>query len=266
MPILQEMMTVVSQTEVAKDIFEMVLKGQLVQDMRVPGQFLNIKVPNDAMLLRRPISISSWDLAAGTCTILYRAGDETTGTRLLSALTKGQKVDVMGPLGNGFPIDSVSADEKILLVGGGIGVPPLYELAKQLNQIGCQITVQLGFASKNVKILEQEFSALKNVQLQIVTDDGTYGRAGNVGILMDELDFTPDAVYTCGAPGMLKAVYNKYENLDRLFISNESRMACGIGACYACVVHTKDDPTGQSGHALKVCEDGPVFKGSEITL
>ncbi|AYG00156.1 dihydroorotate dehydrogenase electron transfer subunit [Lactococcus allomyrinae] len=262
MPKLQEMMTVVSQREVARDIFEMVLTGEIVADMEVPGQFLHIKVPNDAMLLRRPISISSWDSETNTCTILYRAGDEVTGTRLLSVLTAGQKIDVMGPLGHGFPIDEVKKGERVLIVGGGIGVPPLYELAKRLSKVSCKITVLLGFASKEVKILEQEFRELSNVELKVATDDGSYGTQGHVGLLMNDLDFEPDAVYTCGAAPMLKAVAQKYDTLERLYISMESRMACGIGACYACVEHDKNDES----KALKVCEDGPVFTGNEVLL
>ncbi|CAM3033733.1 dihydroorotate dehydrogenase electron transfer subunit [Lactococcus hircilactis] len=266
MPILQEMMTIVSQKEVAHHIFEMVLTGEIVLDLDQPGQFLHLKAPNESLLLRRPISISSWDKNKKTCTILYRIGDETSGTYALSALTEGQNVDVMGPLGHGFPLAQVKKDEHILLVGGGIGVPPLYELAKQLDQKGAKITVLLGFASKEVKILEEEFEALAHVSVNVTTDDGSYGTKGHVGGLMDALTTPVDAVYTCGAPAMLKAVYQHYHDLERLYISTESRMACGIGACYACVVHTKDDPTGASGHALKVCEDGPVFNGGEIIL
>lgn len=262
MPKLQEMMTIVSQREVASNIFEMVLKGELVEEMDLPGQFLHLAVPNASMLLRRPISISSWDKVAETCTILYRIGDETSGTYEISKLQAGATVDVMGPLGNGFPVDEVVSTDKILIVGGGIGVPPLYELAKQLEEKNCQMTILLGFASEKVKILENEFAELKNVSLKIATDDGSYGIKGHVGMLMEEVDFEVDALYTCGAPAMLKAVAKKYDQLERLYISMESRMACGIGACYACVEHDKED----ENHALKVCEDGPVFLGKQLSL
>lgn len=262
MPKLQEMMTIVSQREVASNIFEMVLKGELVEEMDLPGQFLHLAVPNASMLLRRPISISSWDKVAKTCTILYRSGDETSGTYETSKLQTGAKIDVMGPLGNGFPVDEVVSTDKILIVGGGIGVPPLYELAKQLEEKNCQMTILLGFASEKVKILEKEFAELKNVSLKIATDDGSYGTKGHVGMLMEEVDFEVDALYTCGAPAMLKAVAKKYDQLERLYISMESRMACGIGACYACVEHDKED----ENHALKVCEDGPVFLGKQLSL
>ena len=259
---LQEKMTIVRQTQVAENIFELVLSGKIVEDLDVPGQFLHLKVPNDAMLLRRPISISSWDKAAGTVTLLYRAGDETSGTRLFAQLTAGQTVDVMGPLGNGYDLSAVTKNSHVLLVGGGIGVPPLYELAKQLSKIGCQITVLCGFASNSAKILENEFLALPNLDLQIATDDGSYGLHGHVGLLMNALDFAPDAVFACGPNVMLKAVAKQYENLENLQLSLEERMACGIGACYACIVPDKADET----HAFKVCADGPVFQAATVAL
>jgi dihydroorotate dehydrogenase electron transfer subunit len=259
---VQEMMTIVSQREVARDIFELVLTGELVNDMQMPGQFLHIKVPNDSMLLRRPVSISEWDAAAKTCTLLYRIGDETTGTQTLSRMTAGQQLDVMGPLGHGFPTAEVTANERVLILGGGIGVPPLYQLAKTLNAIGCKITVLLGFASADVKFLEEKFAALKNVELKISTDDGSYGFHGHVGQLLDSQELDVDAVYACGAPLMLEKVAKKFDGLDRLYISMESRMACGMGACYACVMPDKQNPA----HALKVCEDGPVFLGKEVTF
>lgn len=260
MAILQEEMTVISQQEIARDIYEMVLKGDLVADIQKPDEFLNLLVPDSRMLLRRPISISEYDKSNQTATIIYRAGDETTGTRALSNLTAGQKVDVMGPLGNGFDTDFVKSDQNVVIVGGGIGTPPLYGLAQKLSKIGCQITVLIGFATKDVVILEEKFAALSNVTVKVTTDDGTYGNHGHVGLLMDALDFKPDVVYACGAPMMLKAVVKKYEKLEQVYISMESRMACAIGACYACVVHDKHD----ENHALKVCEDGPVFNAQDV--
>lgn len=259
---LQEEMLIVSQKEVAEDIFELVLQGELVKAMQDPGQFLHIKVPSQALLLRRPISISSWDSEAGTCTLLYRRGDETAGTYLLSEMRKGQTLDVMGPLGKGFSLAEVKEEDCVLLVGGGIGVPPLYELAKQLSKKGCQIKVLLGFARVGVKILEEKFAALPNVEVAVTTDDGSYGYMGHIGTLLDNYHDRVDAVYACGAPMMLKAVATRFDELDRLYLSMEARMACGIGACYACVVPDKKKPE----HALKVCQDGPVFRGNEVAI
>ncbi|MDR0200071.1 MAG: dihydroorotate dehydrogenase electron transfer subunit [Streptococcaceae bacterium] len=256
---LKEMMTVVSQREIARDIFELVLSGELVQAMNQPGRFLNLAVPNPAQLLRRPISISSWDKKAGTCTLIYRIGSDQSGTYELSKLGAGDTADVLGPLGHGF---EVTENQEVLVVGGGIGVPPLYELTKQLIEKRNQVTVLLGFASKAVKILEKEFLDL-GVTMKIATDDGSYGEHGHVGLLMDALNFTPDAVFSCGAPLMLQAVAKKYsDTVANVQLSMEARMACGIGACYACVVHTPEGPAA----AKKVCEDGPVFQSKEVVL
>ncbi|WP_180376145.1 dihydroorotate dehydrogenase electron transfer subunit [Lactococcus garvieae] len=259
---LQEDMLIVSQKEVAEDIFELILQGELVDAMHIPGQFLQIKVPSHDLLLRRPISISSWNTQARTCTLLYRRGDTTTGTYLLSQLKEGQTVDILGPLGTGFSIDEVCEGEDVLIIGGGIGVPPLYELAKQLSKTGCKIKVLLGFARTEVKILEEDFAALPNVEVEVTTDDGSYGHQGHIGTLLEKLESSADAVYACGAPLMLKAVAKRFDNLERLYVSMEARMACGIGACYACVVPDKKDPE----HALKVCQDGPVFKGNGVVI
>ena len=259
---LQEEMLIVSQKEVAEDIFELVLQGDLVDDMEMAGQFLQLKVPSQELLLRRPISISSWNKQEKTCTLLYRRGDKTTGTYLLSKMSAGQAVDILGPLGKGFPVDEVTENDQVLIVGGGIGVPPLYELAKQLSKKGCTITVLLGFARAEVKILEEQFAQLPNVEVKVATDNGSYGCRGHVGHLFNQLEQEVDAVYACGAPMMLKAVATRFETLERLYLSMETRMACGIGACYACVVPDKKDPE----HALKVCQDGPVFKGNGVVI
>ncbi|GBG97165.1 dihydroorotate dehydrogenase electron transfer subunit [Lactococcus termiticola] len=262
MAILQEMMTIKGQREVAKDIFELVLTGELVADLAQPGRFLDLAVPNDSMLLRRPISISSWDKAEKTVTLLYRAGDETTGTRALATLETGDRLDVLGPLGNGFEAADLKAGDSAVLVGGGIGVPPLYELAKQLVAKGVKVTVILGFASQSVMILEEAFQAL-GVEVQIATDDGSYGTVGHVGLLLNELTESPSAVYACGPNVMLKAVANFFDGkTDNIQLSLEERMACGIGACYACVVHDKEDET----KAYKVCNDGPVFQAGKVSL
>lgn len=262
MPVLQEMMTICRQQEVAHNIFELILSGTLVQDVQEPGQFLNLKVPSETMLLRRPISISSWNKQTQTLTLLYRSGDETTGTYALSQLKAGDKVDVLGPLGNGFDTSNLSHDSKIVIVGGGIGVPPLYELAKILSHFTKKITVLAGFSSKNVVILKDAFCAIEGVTLQISTDDGSEGFHGHVGQLIDELTFVPDAVFACGPNIMLKSVAQKFLNVENLQLSLEERMACGVGACYACVIPDKSE----SAHALKVCEDGPVFQAQEVQL
>ena len=171
-------------------------------------------------------------------------------------------MDILGPLGKGFPVDEVTENDQVLIVGGGIGVPPLYELAKQLSKKGCNITVLLGFARAEVKILEEQFAQLPNIEVKVATDNGSYGSRGHVGHLFNQVEQEVDVVYACGAPMMLKTVATRFETLERLYLSMEARMACGIGACYACVVPDKKDPE----HALKVCQDGPVFKGNGVVI
>ena len=260
--ILQENMTILSNVKIAPRVFRMVLQGEMVLDMTVPDQFLHIRVPSPDKVLRRPISISEYDRESKTCVIIYRV--EGPGLADVSQMTPGQKLDIMGPLGNGFDLNMPFPKQKALIIGGGIGTPPLVQLARDLVAMDVAVTVLLGFAQKSAVILESEFAAVAS-DLKIVTDDGSYGRDGNVGVLMDEIDVMAyDAVYACGATGMLRAVASRTVNHPNAFISMEARMACGMGACYACVVHVAGDETGQQ--ALKVCDQGPIFRASEVVI
>ena len=157
----------------------------------------------------------------------------------------------------------VSAGQTALLIGGGIGVPPLVETAKQLAAKGVKVISVLGFANKDAVILEDELSAYGEVY--VTTDDGSYGIKGYVSTVVDELveKQSFDAIYSCGAPGMLKYVDKKFENHPHAFLSMESRMACGMGACYACVVHLRN---AKEAANKRVCEDGPVFETGKIIL
>ena len=171
--ILIEDLTVVSQREIAPRIFEMVLKGEMVADMQL-GQFVHLKVPDPSKLLRRPISISEIDYNKKEATIVYRV--EREGTAILSKMVAGQTIDTMGPQGNGFDISIIEAGQKALLVGGGIGVPPLVETAKQLKAKGVEVVSVIGFANKNAVILEDTLRACGDVY--VTTDDGSYGIKG----------------------------------------------------------------------------------------
>ena len=252
-----EVMRVVSQEEIAPAIFELVLEGEMVEAMKA-GQFLHLRVPDDAHLLRRPISISSIDKHKKQCQLIYRI--EGSGTAIFSTLKPGDRLDVMGPQGNGFDLSELDNQSKVLLVGGGIGVPPLLEVAKQLYERGVEITTVLGFASKNAVILEDELAQYS--QVFVTTDDGTYGIKGNVSVVINECDTEFDAIYSCGAPGMMKYINQTFYDHPRAYLSLESRMACGMGACYACVLKVPDSETVSQ----RVCEDGPVFKTGTVVL
>ena len=255
---LKEDLTIVGQREIAPRIFEMVLAGQMVAEMEV-GQFLHLRVPDPSKLLRRPISISEIDKEKGQVTIVYRV--ERAGTAILSGLVAGDSVDTMGPQGNGFDLSFLEAGQRALLIGGGIGVPPLVETAKQLQAKGVTVTSVIGFATKDAVILEEKLRSYGDVY--VTTDDGSYGRAGYVSTIVDELDWQPDAVYSCGAPGMLRYVDSKFENHPHAYLSMEARMACGMGACYACVVPLRHQDQAAN---QRVCEDGPVFETGTIVL
>lgn len=252
----QEVMTIVRQKELAPKIYELVLTGELVKEMSMPGQFLHIRVPRSDLLLRRPISINQYDQDEKTCTIIYRVEGE--GTKCFSELSAGDQLDVMGPLGHGFEIDELHAGDTAFIVGGGIGVPPLYQLSKDLTAKGVKVVHFLGFGTYEAVYYADEFQALGTTRFS--TDDGTFGIQGNVGNLLLAESIQPDAVFACGNNGLLKTVEQLYSEVANVQLSIESRMACGMGACYTCVCHVP----GDENKSVKVCEDGPVFQAGEV--
>ncbi|WP_019242375.1 MULTISPECIES: dihydroorotate dehydrogenase electron transfer subunit [Bacillus] len=255
-----ERLTVISQNEIAQSIFELTLQGELVSEMKQPGQFVHIKVSDSfEPLLRRPISICSINPKLNQFTMIYRA--EGRGTKLLAEKRANETVDVLGPLGNGFPIEEARNGEIALLVGGGIGVPPLYELSQRLVEKGVKVIHVLGFQSQNVAFYEEKFSALGDTY--IATVDGSLGEQGFVTDIIEKKAIDFDILYSCGPTPMLKALENNYSH-KKVFLSLEERMGCGIGACYACVCKTNDNRPGHN--YKKVCSDGPVFRSGEVIL
>jgi dihydroorotate dehydrogenase electron transfer subunit len=256
--IKKELCKIISQEEIAKDIFQLTVEAEFVKEIKAPGQFVHIRVDKSFdPLLRRPISISSVDSINSRFTMIYRK--EGKGTSLLAEKGPGILLDILGPLGNGFPLEEVSAGETALLVGGGIGVPPLYELSKQLSAKGVKVIHVLGFQSESAVFYENEF--LENGETYITTVDGSYGKKGFVTDIIKDLEF--DCLYTCGPTPMLKAIENGYSH-KKVFLSLEERMGCGVGACFACVCKTSkdlDDVTYK-----KVCSDGPVFRAGEVLI
>ncbi|MCG3401388.1 dihydroorotate dehydrogenase electron transfer subunit [Staphylococcus massiliensis] len=252
-----EKMTVVSNRQIADRIYELKVKGPVTKNMKEPGQFVHIKVGEGSLhMLRRPISICDIDSEQDTFTMLFRAEGE--GTKKLAKLNQQDELDIIAPLGNCFPVDE--AKHKALLVGGGIGVPPLYELSKQLNKRGIETVHVLGFKSAKDVFYEEKFRELGDTY--IATEDGTNGTKGFVTDVISALPQDYDTYYTCGPKPMLKAITNHEGLVDvNGFLSLEERMGCGIGACYACVCHTPEE----NGY-VKVCTDGPVFKKGEVIL
>lgn len=251
---------VLSNQEIAHNIFELTLKGELVQQMNEPGQFVHLKVSDSVdPLLRRPISIAKIDQANDMFTMIFRA--EGNGTKLLAQKKAGNVVDVLGPLGNGFPVEEAKAGSTALLVGGGIGVPPLYELSLRLKMQNVNVIHVLGFATKDAVFYEEKFAELG--ETYIVTVDGSHGEKGFVTDVITAQNLSFDTLYTCGPTPMLRALEAAYPEKN-VYLSLEERMGCGIGACFACVCRTQEDPTGYT--YKKVCTDGPVFKGGEVLI
>lgn len=256
----KELCEVVSNLCIADSIYELTLSGAMVNEMNEPGQFVHVKVSNGLdPMLRRPISIASINKEEGKFTIIYRK--QGRGTSLLAEKKPGEMVDILGPLGNGFPVEEAAPSETAILVGGGIGVPPLYQLAKQLVNKGVKVINVLGFQNENAVFYERKFAELG--ETYIATVDGSYGTKGFVTDVITEKNINGDILYSCGPTPMLRAL-EAGSYAQKIYLSLEERMGCGIGACFACVCHVKDDP---DGHAYKkVCSDGPVFRAGEVVI
>lgn len=257
--ILQDRMKICKTRQIANNIIEMVLEGSLVKEIASPGQFVHIRVTDTfEPLLRRPISIASYDKKHEQLTLIFRA--EGKGTQLLAAKAVGDTLNVLGPLGNGFSADHSESGETALLIGGGIGVPPLYQLSKELTAKGVKCVHVLGFQTATAVFYEEEFAALG--ETRIVTADGSAGESGFVtdSLARNPVDFT--TYYTCGPTPMLHAVQQAFQE-QKGFLSFEQRMGCGIGACFACVCETQQ---GQAAAYVKVCSDGPVFPAGVVAI
>jgi dihydroorotate dehydrogenase electron transfer subunit len=256
----KEICEVVSNHCIADSIYELTLSGSMVEEMNEPGQFVHVKVSGGLdPMLRRPISIASIHKERSEFTVIFR--NQGRGTSLLAEKKQGELVDILGPLGNGFPVEEAAPGETALLVGGGIGVPPLYELAKQLVKKGVKVISILGFQNESAVFYESRFSELG--ETYIATADGSYGTKGFVTDVLTNLNISGDILYSCGPTPMLRAL-EVASYAPKVYLSLEERMGCGIGACFACVCHVKDDP---DGHAYKkVCSDGPVFRAGEVAI
>lgn len=214
--------------ELTSTIYAMTLKGSLVQEMKEPGQFVHIKVDEQTPLLRRPISIANIEKERSEFTVIFRK--EGVGTSELSKKRVGESLDILGPLGNGFPLTGMHEGKTALLIGGGVGIPPLYELSKQLNNRGVNVIHVLGFQSKEHMFFIYEFTKLGPTFVS--TADGSKGTKGFVTDILDQEQLNGDRIYSCGPTPMLKALEDRFKDQD-FYVSLEERMACGIGACFA---------------------------------
>lgn len=232
-----------SNTKLTDSIFEMVLIGD-TSSITAPGQFINIKI--DGFYLRRPISICDYD--ENTITIIYKVVGE--GTEVMSKMNSGEKLDVLCGLGNGF--DTSKSMDKPILIGGGVGVPPIYNLCKKLIAEGKSVTVILGFNKKDEIFYEEEFKNL-GADVKVTTVDGSYGIKGFVTDALRVTEYS--YFYTCGPMPMFKAIEATVKTSGQY--SFEERMGCGFGACMGCSCKTK------YGNK-RICKDGPVLTREEI--
>ena len=239
----QTILEIQSNDCIAKNVYRMQLAGDT--EGILPGQFVNIRV--EGQFLRRPISVCN--IADGTLTIIYKVVG--VGTEAMSHLPIGTQLDVLTVLGNGY--DLTKAGDAPLLVGGGVGVPPMYMLARQLREMGKEVKVILGFNTKEEVFYEEEFRAL-GCEVVVTTVDGSHGVKGFV---TNALDGQQSYYYTCGPLPMIKALLQAAGTNGE--VSMEERMGCGFGACMGCTIQTTKGPK-------RVCKEGPVFAASELLL
>ena len=249
--------TVLEREEIAKDIYSYVISCSEAAKAARAGQFVHIRA--EGFTLRRPISICEIDKEKGTVRIVFEVRGK--GTDRLSQLGVGDKMDIIMPLGNGFTVKDIPDDKNVVVVGGGIGVPPMCGAANLYNNVKAII----GFRSMDKVILEQDLKKI-GAEVTVCTDDGSYGYNGVVTVpLEDELKKGKTAmIYACGPTPMLKAVVNTAKKYNvPCEISLEERMACGVGACVGCAC--KINRNGEN-LVLRVCKDGPVFRGEEVVF
>lgn len=241
--IIDESAEILMNRLIARDTYRMEIKCEMSRRLR-PGQFVNAEV--EGYTLRRPISVSSFDPEKGVLVLLYKVLGE--GTAKMAKMKPGDKMRIFGPLGNGFPIEKGTS---ALLLGGGAGVGPLIQTAKALSRTMETVTVALGFPTKEEVYGLEDFEVL-GIEPRLSTDDGTLGFHGNVLQLVESEKLWGEVVYACGPKRMLKGVEDTFE---RGYISLDVRMACGMGACMACVCKDKKE----EGRYRRVCKEGPVF-------
>lgn len=246
--------TVKRQEQIASDVFSLVLHVPEIAKEAIAGQFVSVYSKDGANLLPRPISLCEIDAEEGTIRLVYRVVGK--GTEEFSHLVAGDTVDVMGPLGNGF----TKKDKRAILIGGGIGIPPMLQLAKELK---CEKDIVLGFRDET--FLLDELGAQGDVY--IASEDGKTGVQGNVLDAIREYCLRADIIYACGPTPMLRAI-KEYAMMNHMEaqLSLEEKMACGIGACLACVCKSTSVDDHSHVNNKRVCKDGPVFDAQEVEL
>ena len=256
----KELAEVLKQECIAPDIYSMWLQTDKIAEQAVPGQFISVYSIDGSRLLPRPISLCEIDRENDRLRIVYRVTGEATGTEEFSHYQAGDAIELLGPLGNGFPLERAKG-KRVFLIGGGIGIPPMVQLAKELDDKAVAI---MGYRNADT-FLDRELS--EHATLYVATEDGSLGTKGNVIDCIRENDLKADVLFACGPTPMLRALkaYAKEAGIE-CWISMEERMACGIGACLACVCKSTEVDEHSQVKNKRVCKEGPVFLADDVEL
>ncbi len=247
---------IIMQEKLTDNIYDMYIDAADISAVALPGQFVSLYTKNPSKLLPRPISIC--DIDGDMLRLVYRVTGESAGTSEFSKLNKGDTIDILGPLGNGFPLEK----KDVLLIGGGIGIPPLLGLCKSLTG---NKKVVLGYRDSKL-FLKEDFDKLTG-DVFVATEDGSIGTKGNVIDAIKANAINASVIMCCGPTPMLRAVKEyALENNIECYLSLEERMACGIGACLACVCSSTEIDEHSKVKNKRVCKDGPVFLATEVEL
>lgn len=256
----REQAAVLSVELIGKDIFSLLLQTGSIAKEALPGQFVSVYARDESRLLPRPISICEADEDSGTLRLVFRIAG--AGTLEFSRLKCGDRIDITGPLGNGFPIERAE-EKRVFLIGGGIGIPPMVQLERALEQAGAAKSVVPVLGYRDELFLTEDFSG----ECVIATEDGSAGTKGNVLDAIRERNLEADVIYACGPTPMLRALkeYAHQEGIE-CWLSLEEKMACGIGACLSCVCRSVEVDAHSQVHNKRICTEGPVFRAEEIEL
>lgn len=248
----KESAVIIRQERIAAGIYSLWLKTSQIAHYAKPGQFISVYCKDGSRILPRPISICEIDKDSNAIRIVYRIAG--AGTREIADYGTGTTLEILGPLGNGFPVK----DKKAMIIGGGIGIPPMLQLAKELSS---DTLIVAGY--KDETFLDAELGKFGSIY--IATEDGSTGTRGNVMDVITRYQLKADIIYACGPTPMLKAIqrYSREHEIET-WLSMEERMACGIGACLACVCKSKDKDEHTHVHNKRICKDGPVISAQEV--
>ena len=257
---IKETCTVIGQERIAQDVYSLWLQTGRIASQARPGQFVSLYSADGSRLLPRPISLCEIDDVQGRLRLVYRVVGK--GTKEFSALSEGDTLDVLGPLGNGFPMEE-AAGKRIFLIGGGIGIPPMLAAAQALESDRENKMLVMGY--RDELFLDQELAAAGT--LYVATEDGGAGVKGNVLDAIRSYGLAADLIFACGPRPMLRAIqeYAADRNIT-CYLSMEGRMACGVGACLGCICASTGVDDHSRVHNKRVCKDGPVFLSTEVEL